>query len=69
MSKFSPIQRIVYTVPELVATGLFSSSAFYRELAAGHIRAVKQGRRTVVMAEEVERYRSSLPPWAPRAVA
>ncbi len=71
----SPVERharlIAFTVPELTDRDspdrIMSHSALYRELAEGRLHAVKRGRTTIVLAEEVDRYLASLPAWTPRS--
>ena len=53
--------KLVYDVQDLIASGLFSPASFYRAANAGKIRALKQGKRTIVLASELERYLDSLP--------
>jgi hypothetical protein len=55
------IPKLAFTVSEAVATGLFSRSGLYNLLAAGVIKACKSGARTLILAEELDRYRRSLP--------
>lgn len=38
-----------------------SRATFYREVAAGKLKPVKRGRRTLVRASEAQRYDDSLP--------
>jgi len=53
--------RITYSVPEAVrATGM-SRSALYLALKAGHLRARKQGKRTLIEDGELRRFISGLP--------
>ena len=60
MPETSPT-KLVYDVADLQAAGVCSPSAFYRDLAAGRIHALKQGKRTIVTAAELERYLNALP--------
>ncbi|WP_289296358.1 hypothetical protein [uncultured Reyranella sp.] len=41
-----------------------SRATFYREVAAGRLAAVKRGKRTLIRADEAQRYDNSLPPLA-----
>ena len=38
-----------------------SRSAIYKELALGNLRAVKAGRKTLILVESLEEYLSKLP--------
>ena len=40
----------------------FSRSKAYSEIAAGRLRAVKLGRRTLILTDDLWRYLASLPP-------
>lgn len=49
-------QRPRYSVPELLDALGFSRSTFYARVKAGLIKLTKDGRRSFVSAEELERY-------------
>ena len=55
------IPKLAFTVNEAVATGLFSRSGLYNLLASGVIKGCKSGARTLILAEDLDRYRRSLP--------
>lgn len=44
-----------------------SLSHFYNLLAAGKLTALKDGKKTIISAEEAARYQASLPPMVSRA--
>jgi len=49
------------SIAELVRDGPLSRSKIYSEIAAGRLRAVKAGRRTLVLHHDFERYLMNLP--------
>ena len=53
--------RAAYTVKETLQQIGIGKSKLYRELADGRISARKVGRKTIFLAEEVQRYLASLP--------
>jgi excisionase family DNA binding protein len=48
------LERTAYSVDEFCAAAAIGRTTFYREVAAGRIRVVKCGRRTLVPATETE---------------
>lgn len=56
------IDPIAVPIAEAVSFSGMSRSAIYRELAAGNLRAVKQGSRTLVLVESIRAYLANLPP-------
>jgi hypothetical protein len=76
MPKSSPVEHraarpIAFTVPQLTdrrsPDRIMSHAALYRELSEGRIRAVKRGKTTLILAEELDNYLTSLPAWTPRS--
>jgi excisionase family DNA binding protein len=56
----TPSPRLLYSIAEFrVLTGL-SKTRIFEELKAGHLRARKCGRRTLIPAAEVEAWIASL---------
>lgn len=53
--------KAAYTVKETLQQIGIGKSKLYRELADGRISARKVGRKTIFLAEEVQRYLASLP--------
>ena len=53
--------KIALTVAEAAAVASMGITKFYEEMNAGRITARKNGRRTVVMRSEIERYLHDLP--------
>lgn len=53
------------TIKETCERYPIKSTSLYERLNAGEIIAVRLGKRTIVDAESVERFISSLPPYRP----
>jgi hypothetical protein len=60
-SPSSPPEKFAYTLDEATERGLPCRSRIYELAAAGKIRLVKDGKRTLILAEEARRYITSLP--------
>ena len=60
-STTAPIQKLAYTLEEAAALGLPCRSRIYELAGAGKLRLVKDGKRTLILAEEAQRYIASLP--------
>ncbi|MES3054601.1 helix-turn-helix domain-containing protein [Sphingomonas faeni] len=58
MADLSPI---AFTIPEAVAAAGVPRSAIYVALKAGNLSAKKQGRRTLILREELTRFLAALP--------
>lgn len=56
------VEPLALTIPNAVAASGFSRTELYRQLAAGNIRAVKAGKRTLVLADSLKKHLASLPP-------
>jgi len=52
---------IVYTIPEACEIGRTGRTALYEAIRKGELRAVKRGRRTLVLAEDLCRWIKDLP--------
>jgi hypothetical protein len=61
MSPNPAIEKLAYTLEEATQIGLPCRSRIYELAAAGKIRLVKDGKRTLVLADEARRYIASLP--------
>lgn len=57
------------TISTVTAIYGLSRSEIYRRLAAGDLRAVKNGKTVLIVAESVREYLASLPPATYRAPA
>ena len=54
-----------YEIDELVQQGLGSRSYIYAEINAGALRAVKRGRRTIILEQDLATWLSALPAYRP----
>jgi excisionase family DNA binding protein len=55
------VEKLAYTVNELLELIGISRSTLYNEIGAGRLKARKLNNRTIFLAEEVHRYLQSLP--------
>ena len=53
---------LLQTVQDFCRERSMSRATFYREVAAGKIKPVKRGRRTLIRSKDAERYDNSLQP-------
>ena len=58
------MQKDNFTLQELTDLGDGCRSFLYSEIKSGRLRARKRGRRTIVLAEDREAWRRSLPAFA-----
>jgi excisionase family DNA binding protein len=56
-----PARRVALSIMEVAHAAGVARSTVYNQLAAGHLRAVKLGRRTLVLTGEFNRWLASLP--------
>jgi Helix-turn-helix domain len=56
------IDPIAAPIPDACRISGLSSSEIYRRLAAGDIRAVKSGSRTLILMDSLRAHLASLPP-------
>jgi len=61
ISPTPPPEKLAYTLEEATEIGLPCRSRIYELAAAGKIRLVKDGKRTLLLADEARRYIASLP--------
>mgnify|MGYP006780909273 CR=1 FL=1 len=65
MSKIpNRIEAVGFTVADGVRASGLSRTRIYNEIAAGNIRAVKAGKRTIIIADSLREFVRSLPPAA-----
>jgi Helix-turn-helix domain len=57
--------RLAFTISEVVAAGVGSPSSIYQFIAEGKLRAVKRGRSTLILADDLRAFLQSLPPITP----
>lgn len=60
-------EPLAATIPNACQISGLSRSEIYRRLAAGDIRAVKNGKRTLILVSSVREYLAALPPATFRA--
>jgi excisionase family DNA binding protein len=55
------LSPIALSLPEAVAVSKMSRTELYRVIRRGDLAAKKQGRRTLILRDELERFLSALP--------
>jgi excisionase family DNA binding protein len=53
--------RLAFTIPQAVQAGLGGQSTIYQLIAEGKLRAVKRGRSTLILADDLLAFLRSLP--------
>jgi excisionase family DNA binding protein len=59
---------LAYSIAEACSVARAGRTALYEAIRSGALRAVKRGRRTLVLADDLRHYLESLPAVAPKAV-
>ena len=54
-------EKLAYSVAELCAAANFGRTTAFAAIRSGALRAVKVGSRTLILAEDLRKYLSSLP--------
>jgi excisionase family DNA binding protein len=57
---------LAFSVAEACLAARAGRTALYEAIRSGALRAVKRGRRTIVLADDLRRYLESLPAVAPK---
>jgi excisionase family DNA binding protein len=57
---------LAYSIAEACSAARAGRTALYEAIRSGALRAVKRGRRTIVLADDLRRYLESLPAVEPR---
>jgi excisionase family DNA binding protein len=55
------MEQLVFSIAEACAAARTGRTALYEAIRTGELRAVKRGRRTLVLAEDLRRYVANLP--------
>jgi Helix-turn-helix domain len=58
---------LAYSIAEAYSVARAGRTALYEAIRSGALRAVKRGRRTIVLADDLRRYLESLPAVEPKA--
>lgn len=56
------MDQLVFSISEACAAVRTGRTALYQAIRTGELRAVKRGRRTLVLADDLKRYIAGLPP-------
>ncbi|MBR1282939.1 helix-turn-helix domain-containing protein [Bradyrhizobium sp. AUGA SZCCT0177] len=54
-------EKLAFSIAEVCATANFGRTTAYQFIKTGALRAVKMGRRTVVLSEDLRSFLSNLP--------
>jgi excisionase family DNA binding protein len=57
---------LAYSIAEACAAARAGRTALYEAIRSGALRAVKRGRRTIVLADDLRRYLEALPEVEPK---
>jgi excisionase family DNA binding protein len=60
------MEPLALTIPEAAKLGGPKRDKAYKEIRAGRLRAVKRGRNTLILVEDLKRYLSALPAIEPQ---
>ena len=56
---------LAYNISEACASGRIGRTTLYEAIRSGQLRAVKHGRRTLILVDDFRSWLSNLPPVAP----
>jgi hypothetical protein len=60
------LSKLALSVAEACAAGSFGKTAFYEAVKSGALRAVKHGKRAVVLQVDLQRFLENLPAVTPK---
>ena len=60
-------QQLAYNISEASQVANTGRTAIYEAIRSGELRAVKRGRRTLILADDLRRWLENLPVVAPKA--
>ena len=63
------MEKLAYSIREAVEAGAGSRTKIYEALAAGTLKGRKRGRRTIILAVDLNKYLESLPDFREQAAA
>ncbi len=55
------MEKLAFSIPEVVEIASIGRSKIYENIASGHLRAVKLGKRTLILSEDLDAFLKSLP--------
>jgi excisionase family DNA binding protein len=55
------MEPIALTIPQACAAASTGRTVLYREISDGRLRAIKRGRRTLILRSDLHRWLESLP--------
>ena len=61
-SATNAVPKLVYSIPDVMATADAGRTTIYRAIQAGELVARKRGRRTIILAEDLRRWLNDLKP-------
>jgi len=59
-------QRLAYGIDEFCKIANLGRTTLYKDIAEGRLRAVKNGRRTVILRDDAMAFLAALPPFQSR---
>ena len=63
------MQKLALTIEEAIEAGAGSRTKVYEAINAGKLRARKRGKRTIILADDLQKYLDDLPEYVPAKAA